>query len=507
MNGRQPVRVFYSYAHADEVLRNELARHLRLLQRQGIITSWHDRNITAGSPWKDMIDQHLEDAQVILLLISPDFLASDYCYDIEMRRALERHAKDEARVIPIHLCPVDWQGAAFAALQALPTDARPVTTWANRDEAFKNIAEGIRKAALAMRPPAANIAVVRTDAATSTRVTWPQWIGVGLLCLAVAGGVLGWYTYKRESGRIAPFLEQGQRLLATGQYSSAKKVYKQALAQSWFAQSTAQLGLEKASVYEAEDGTFQRDTIKQRIQRIQQHRPHDPHAYLFLGDLQASQDAYREAQLLYKKAIAADPTLAHGYYSLGVILDKLEQPEEALEMYKEAVKHADWYPLYANNLAGQYCRKKSFRLDAIKLYQKTLAMDGEFLLPYFDIAACYRALGQLDQAVRYQQKGVALLDTPTIAAQEKNKQAWYLSLGDERLHLDTLPRKQCYASRSLAAMLRALDRPEAAARYEQKPCALDGLDHGVGHLVSMTTPDHQRLDPRRVETRKLPRHP
>jgi hypothetical protein len=139
------IAVFFSYAHEDEVLRDKLANHLKLLERQGVIQSWHDRQILAGTEWKGQIDGNLEKSQIILLLISSDFLASDYCYDIEMKRAMERHEAGEARVIPIVLRPLDnlWK-APFGKLQALPTDGKPVTRWDNEDEAFVNIARGIR---------------------------------------------------------------------------------------------------------------------------------------------------------------------------------------------------------------------------------------------------------------------------------------------------------------------------------------------------------------------------
>ncbi len=140
--------VFFSYAREDEALRNKLANHLKLLERQGVIQSWHARQILPGTEWKGQIDNHLETAQIILLLISADFLASDYCYDVEMNRALKRHAGGEARVIPIILRPVDnWESSPFGKLQALPEDGIPVTQWGNEDEAFKNITQGIRLAA------------------------------------------------------------------------------------------------------------------------------------------------------------------------------------------------------------------------------------------------------------------------------------------------------------------------------------------------------------------------
>lgn len=147
---QKPVEIFFSYAHEDESLRNELAKHLKIFERQGVINGWHDRQITAGSEWAGQIDDHLNSAQVILLLISDDFLASDYCYDIEMKRALERHERGEARVIPVILRPCAWESAPFGKLQALPKDAQPVTKWRNRDEAFLNIANGIKAAVASM---------------------------------------------------------------------------------------------------------------------------------------------------------------------------------------------------------------------------------------------------------------------------------------------------------------------------------------------------------------------
>src|SRR5215472_6110261 len=97
------VKIFISYAHKDEALRDELEKHLSLLQRQGFITSWNDRQILPGTEWAYAISEHLNTAQIILLLISSDFLASDYCYSIEMERALERHEAGEAYVVPVIL--------------------------------------------------------------------------------------------------------------------------------------------------------------------------------------------------------------------------------------------------------------------------------------------------------------------------------------------------------------------------------------------------------------------
>jgi hypothetical protein len=140
------LKLFCSYSHRDEPLWDELSKHLRLLERQGLVRTWHDRQIGAGDLWKQSIDRNLKDADIILLLISADFLASDYCFDIEMKTALERHAAEEALVVPVILRPVDWRGTPFRGLQSLPRDGKAVTTFENLDTAFEQVAAGIRAA-------------------------------------------------------------------------------------------------------------------------------------------------------------------------------------------------------------------------------------------------------------------------------------------------------------------------------------------------------------------------
>jgi hypothetical protein len=141
-----PAQLFYSYSHKDERLRDQLAGHLSALTREKLISGWHDREITAGTKWKGEIDHNLKAGSIILLLVSADFLASDYCHDVELQCALDRDRSGEARVIPVILRPCDWQNSAFAPLQALPKNAKPVTRWSNRDEAWLSVVEGIRKA-------------------------------------------------------------------------------------------------------------------------------------------------------------------------------------------------------------------------------------------------------------------------------------------------------------------------------------------------------------------------
>ncbi|WP_448244063.1 toll/interleukin-1 receptor domain-containing protein [Pseudoxanthomonas mexicana] len=139
--------VFFSYSHADEDLRDQLEKQLAMLKRQGVIETWHDRRIGAGQELGQVIDDHINTDDIILLLVSPDFIASDYCYDIEMKRAMERHNAREAIVIPVILRACDWHHAPFGKLLGTPKDGKPVTQWLDRDEALLHVARAVRDAA------------------------------------------------------------------------------------------------------------------------------------------------------------------------------------------------------------------------------------------------------------------------------------------------------------------------------------------------------------------------
>ena len=140
------VNIFFSYSHKDEEFRDVLEIHLSALKRQGIISTWHDRRIGAGEELGNEISEHLEMDEIILLLVSPYFIASDYCYNIEMKRAMERHEKGEARVIPVIVHPCDWHGTPFGKLLAIPTDGKPISKFPNQHDGFLEVTKAIRKA-------------------------------------------------------------------------------------------------------------------------------------------------------------------------------------------------------------------------------------------------------------------------------------------------------------------------------------------------------------------------
>lgn len=139
------VKLFFSYSHKDEALRDQLETHLAMLKNQGLIDSWHDRRIVVGSDLDDSIQGSLEAADVVLLLVSSDFLASTYCYSKEMARAMEKHQAGEAHVIPVILRHCDWHAAPFGGLLAAPKDGKAITSWPDIDEALADVARQVRR--------------------------------------------------------------------------------------------------------------------------------------------------------------------------------------------------------------------------------------------------------------------------------------------------------------------------------------------------------------------------
>ena len=144
---RRTLEIFISYDALDESLMNELRAHMASLKREKIINEWHNRKIQAGQVPAHEIDSHLKNADIILLLVSPSFNASDYIYSGELTQAMKLYNAGKARVIPVILRAVDWRGMPFGGLNPLPTDGKPVTIWDDRDRAWLDIVQGIREVA------------------------------------------------------------------------------------------------------------------------------------------------------------------------------------------------------------------------------------------------------------------------------------------------------------------------------------------------------------------------
>jgi len=169
------MRAFISYSHHDADALKRLHVHLSSLRREGRIEEWFDREILAGDVIDAEISKELEAADLFLLLVSPDFIASDYCVEREMQLALQRHEAGEARVVPIIVEPCDWMSMqSLRRLKALPEDAVPISDWANANTAYLNIVQELRRITDMSKEPASANEATSTEAA-NTRLGVPRY--------------------------------------------------------------------------------------------------------------------------------------------------------------------------------------------------------------------------------------------------------------------------------------------------------------------------------------------
>ncbi|MDR0191365.1 TIR domain-containing protein [Pseudomonas yamanorum] len=139
-----PLKIFISYSHADKDYLVRFITYLSNMKRQNEVSAWTDRQITAGNEWRNKIDENLLDADIVIILVSPDFVNSEYCYDLEMVKAIERHRANSCKIIPIYIRVTDVKGSIIEEFQALPDDRKPISKWSDADEAWKNVIDGLR---------------------------------------------------------------------------------------------------------------------------------------------------------------------------------------------------------------------------------------------------------------------------------------------------------------------------------------------------------------------------
>jgi hypothetical protein len=200
----QPWRVFYSYLHSqpDADLREKLGTYLAPLRHQKKIEEWYDRKIEPGTNWNTEINKRLDSAQLILLLLSADFFASDYCLGVEVEKALTRLKRGEVKVVPILLRPCLWQQSPFSELQVIPRDAKAIKSWASEDEALTAVANEI--AGIVSEPPPSAAVLSAEDRATQ---------GSDSSIELVRGQVRSYARlYERTRLRMRPSNERTQRM-------------------------------------------------------------------------------------------------------------------------------------------------------------------------------------------------------------------------------------------------------------------------------------------------------
>jgi tetratricopeptide (TPR) repeat protein len=374
---RQPISVFYSYDENDKDLRDQLDRHLANLERQQLIKPWHDQDIRAGTEWKRDINEHLNTAQIILLLISPDFIASDYRYSTEMKRALERHNSGYAFVIPVLLRPCDIDGSAFNQLDILPDNRKAITLWPNADEAFQDVVIGIRQVVKEFLPR-----------------TKEQWLDEGNRHHKAKLYEKALVAYERAL-RLDDYYARAQRnkgdaLYDLRRYAEALDAYTIALRLD---SSSARVYRNMADIlWHLGRHNESLDTYDRAIQLAPTARHYNEK-----GDMLFRLKQYEEALLAYRQAVKLDPDFAYAFNNKGNALLRLKRYREAITAYEQASQLSPTFVHPYNNKGRALFYLGRYK-ESLVAYDHALQLDPNFVAAYTNRAETLEKLGRTQEA-------------------------------------------------------------------------------------------------------------
>jgi len=388
------IEVFISYHQKDEELREELENHLATLLREQTITSWHNREIVAGQEFQAEINKYLKRAGLILLLVSPDFIASDYHWTVEVTRALEQNAAGKARVIPVLLRHADWETPPINELSPLPSNRKPIKSWSDRDEAFLEVVKGIRQ----------EVARLVANANSSPTKQTTQEL-------------------EEREYQVTTLLNEAARLREAKKFEEATLKYK------------AALSLDPNSVYAHTALGFvlaKLGRLEEAIASYQTALRLDPNyaiAHNNLGSVLEDQGKLEQAIASYQTALRLDPSNTSVHNNLGSALYNQGKLEQAIASYQTALRLDPNYANAHNNLG--FALYNQGKLEAaIASYQTALRLDPNHAFAHNNLGSALYSQGKLEAAIAELEIAVHLEPTNTLFRQNletirnKNKGFW-----------------------------------------------------------------------------------
>ncbi len=459
------VHIFCSYSHKDEEALEDLKAHLAEVRRQGLIDDWHDRRIKPGEDWAQAIDDALEKADIVLLLISPGFMKSEYCNGVELKQALKQVRAGRTRVIPIYIEHAYWEGAPFARFQGLPDDALPVYDKdVDPNKAWVGVVEGIVRAVRELRGDTTPRRGFRIWSPGLERSRFgPRLVAAGLLVLLLAGFAVWWLTRSMDPA-LSARLSEGRIFLNTGRYEKALEKFDAALALAPD-HPEAILGREKASVLAGIGPDFNAEVAAARLRVLDQEHPNDAHVQMMQARLAAAGGDGERAWRLFQRAAELDPDVAQAWFALGVLSHKEGRLEEARKLYAKALALAPEHRQYCTNMAALHLELGEFE-EARKKYEKLLEVSPNVLLARLDAGAAARLAGNLEIAAWHHQRLLKHLSQPVILESGDNAAQWVFDTSLGPVTMDAPDAKRSYAllNAALTLHLTGDDAGAAAAR-------------------------------------------
>lgn len=421
---KAPLRVFCSYAHEDEDSLDELRSHLAPLRQTGLIENWYDRDIPPGGDWDAEISANLEAADLILLLISADFVDSTYCMQVETRRALERHHAGEATVIPVFLRECIINELPFAELQGTPKDMRWINQQTFRDSGWTEVAEAVRDAAsLGLKSvagadhslaeasedevktqyssfdgAAAHSANAQTGYAyVATADADGETVGVlrrGLLYLLImimclAAGWLGWQWWFVKDANA----QAAETFLAQGEYQQAREHCLAASSSRFRDYCLTFTGMALNNNVSSRE-VFLREAQTDKSE----------YAQVLLGDFRVADfdgennpEVLAAAEKHYAEALKMNTNLPAVYFGQGLIRHLQGKPTEAVALYQQAYNMAPENGRFALNLATAKADAGDYA-DSEQLLRKALAISGEVIMGQAELIEVLAVQGKTPEA-------------------------------------------------------------------------------------------------------------
>jgi tetratricopeptide (TPR) repeat protein len=428
-----PLKLFLSYAHEDDAHREALVEHLTPLIDAGVFTLWHDRRLTGGQNWAGQIDQHLAEADIVLLLVSRHFLASEYCKGVEVAQALAKETAGQLRVIPVVLKSCAWTDAPIGRLQALPRDGLPIVESPYPDQLYQQVVEGLKQVALELRPallkekapapiPLAGGLFVSPPAPPThpPRLPWSLQTGwrvaiAGLAVLLLAGGLVAWWMAALTAA-VDDDLRIDRPDLALERLEPLPG-WLDAWPGMDALRQTARLhdDSRKASA----DGT----RIERALTALLAHRPNDAHLLFVRARrmfLQGNDRDIEAMQTALSAVLAADPRYAAAESLLGLLADRIGQVDVAAVRHAKALELAPDLPQYQLNHARSLLDQGRVS-EARDAYAQ---VDASYALGHAEAALAAWALGQPAAAEARQAQALKLMEDPQVMERYANRGDW-----------------------------------------------------------------------------------